>query len=83
LSFTGNALVSWLLKGWFPSLVRRLQPWIENRYPALWLRLLAQTYALTAGMGRPERVRRDEINRVSARDALIQNSSQGKAFEPK
>ncbi len=61
LSFTGNALVSWLLKGWFPSLVRRLQPWIENRYPALWLRLLAQSYALTAGMGRPERARHDEI----------------------
>ncbi len=61
LSFTGNALVSWLLRGWFPSLVRRLKPWIENRYPALWLRLSAQSYALTAGMGRPEKVRSDEF----------------------
>ena len=70
-SFTGNALVSWLLKGWFPGLVRRLQPWIENHYPALWLRLLAQSYGLTAGMGRPEKMRnddtrvtRDEINEL-------------------
>jgi lycopene cyclase CruA len=60
LSFTGSALVSWLLRGWFPATVRRLQPWLENRYPALWLRLLAQSYALTAGMGRPEKVRSHE-----------------------
>jgi lycopene cyclase CruA len=61
VSFTSNALVSWLFRGWFPGLVRRLQPWIEKRYPALWLRLLAQSYAITAGMGRPERVTREEI----------------------
>ena len=60
-SFTLHALVSWLLRGWFPGVLRRLKPWIENRYPTLWLRLLAQSYALTAGMGRPETVRSDEI----------------------
>jgi len=60
-SFTLHALVSWLLRGWFPGVLRRLKPWIENRYPALWLRLLAQSYALTTGMGRPETVRSDEI----------------------
>lgn len=59
LSFTSNALVSGLLKGWFPSLVRRLQPWLEKRYPRLWLQLLAQSYAITAGMGRPEKVNRE------------------------
>jgi lycopene cyclase CruA len=59
-SFTGNAIVSWLLRDWFPKLVRSCQPWLENRNPALWLRLLAQSYALTAGMGRPERPRREE-----------------------
>ena len=63
-SFTINSLVSWLLGGWFPNFVRRLQPRIENRYPALWLRLLAQSYALTAGMGRSERVR-SEVRRGS------------------
>jgi lycopene cyclase CruA len=61
LSFTGYALVSGLLRGWFPTVVRRLQPWIEKRIPALWLRLLAQSYALTAGLGRSERVRYEEI----------------------
>jgi lycopene cyclase CruA len=61
LSFTGNAFVSWLLRGWFPGFVRSLQPWIQERYPALWLQLLAQSYAITAGMGRPERVKREEI----------------------
>src|SRR4028118_2300432 len=60
-SFTGNAFVSWLLRGWFPGFVRSLQPWIQERYPALGLQLLAQSYAITAGMGRPERVKREEI----------------------
>ncbi|NEQ88387.1 MAG: flavin-dependent dehydrogenase, partial [Moorea sp. SIO2I5] len=59
LSFTSNALVSGLLKGWFPSLVRRLQPWLEKHYPQLWLQLLAQSYAITAGMGRPEKINRE------------------------
>ena len=62
LSFTGYALVSALLRGWFPSFVRRLQPWIEKRNPALWLRLLTQSYALTAGMGHSERTRSNEIS---------------------
>jgi lycopene cyclase CruA len=65
LNFTVNALVSGLLRGWFPNFVRRLQPWVENHYPALWLRLLAQSYALTAGIGRPERVRNDELSMTS------------------
>lgn len=60
-SFTCHSLVRWLLKGWFPGLIRRLQSWLERRYPALWLQLLAQSYAITAGMGHPERVRWDDI----------------------
>ncbi|NET57168.1 MAG: flavin-dependent dehydrogenase, partial [Symploca sp. SIO2E6] len=56
LVFTVHALISWLFKGWFPSLVRNMQPWVEQHYPALWLWLLVQSYALTAGMGRPEKV---------------------------
>ncbi|HAX86530.1 MAG TPA: flavin-dependent dehydrogenase [Cyanobacteria bacterium UBA11370] len=54
-SFTLYALVSWLLKGWFPNWVEGVKPWVEKRYPALWLRLLAQRYAITAGMGHPKR----------------------------
>ncbi|MCP2731547.1 NAD(P)/FAD-dependent oxidoreductase, partial [Limnofasciculus baicalensis] len=55
-SFTLQALVSWLIGGWFPNFVRQIQPWVEKRYPKLWLQLLAQSYAVTAGMGNPEKV---------------------------
>jgi lycopene cyclase CruA len=50
-SFTLLALASWLF-GWLPNFARRVQPWLEPRYPALWLWLLATSYALTYGMGR-------------------------------
>ncbi|WP_017716585.1 NAD(P)/FAD-dependent oxidoreductase [Kamptonema formosum] len=52
LTFTLDSLKSWLL-GWLPALSRRLQSWIEPRYPGLWLWLLSQSYALTDGLGRP------------------------------
>jgi len=51
LAFTADALVSWLLRGWFPALVQRSRPWLEARAPGLWLRLLAFCYFLTAGLG--------------------------------
>ncbi|MEC4894932.1 MAG: flavin-dependent dehydrogenase [Oscillatoria sp. PMC 1051.18] len=53
LSFTFDSLISWLLMGWFPGLLRQFQPQLEKHYPALWLRLLSFSYALTAGIGRP------------------------------
>ena len=56
VDFTINALLGLLLGGWFPSLVARLQPWLEEKSPALWLWLLTQSYALTAGMGRPQKI---------------------------
>jgi lycopene cyclase CruA len=52
LNFTVSALVSWLL-GWLPGVARQIQPWLEPRYPAIWLWLLAQSYALTYGVGPP------------------------------
>jgi lycopene cyclase CruA len=51
LSFTLLALASWLF-GWLPSFARSLQPWLEPRYPAVWLWLLTSCYALTYGMGK-------------------------------
>ncbi|MEG4485250.1 flavin-dependent dehydrogenase [Microcoleus sp. D2_18a_B4] len=51
LNFTLLALAS-LLFGWLPSFARRVQPWLEPRYPAVWLWLLATSYALTYGMGK-------------------------------
>jgi lycopene cyclase CruA len=52
-SYTGLALLSALLRGWFPKLLRRLQLWLEPRYPRLWLRCLSWSYTLTYGVGRP------------------------------
>jgi lycopene cyclase CruA len=54
LNFGWNALVSGLLGGWFPALLQRWQPWLEQRAPGLWLGLLAQAYSLTYGMGKPQ-----------------------------
>jgi lycopene cyclase CruA len=51
-TFTLLALASWIF-GWLPNFARRIQPWLEPRYPAVWLWLLATSYALTYGMGRP------------------------------
>ncbi|NET07901.1 MAG: flavin-dependent dehydrogenase [Symploca sp. SIO2B6] len=57
LGFTVEALVSWLLRGWFPSLIDSIKPWVEKHYPALWLKLLARNYALNSGLGRSEKVK--------------------------
>ncbi|MFB2976214.1 NAD(P)/FAD-dependent oxidoreductase [Microseira sp. BLCC-F43] len=52
LDFTISALIGWLLAGWFPTLLRRLQPILEPRFPSFWLWLLALSYAYTTGVGR-------------------------------
>lgn len=52
LNFTIFSLLGWLLQG-LPDLARALQPWLEPRFPALWFWLLAQSYALTYGVGVP------------------------------
>ncbi len=55
LDFTVWAFISALLGGWFPQWVRQNQSWLETKFPALWLWLLAQSYRLTDGMGRPQK----------------------------
>jgi lycopene cyclase CruA len=54
LTFTVLSLFGWLF-GWLPALTRRSRPWLEKRFPGLWFWLLAQSYALTSGLGRPEK----------------------------
>jgi lycopene cyclase CruA len=56
-SFTWAALGHALFAGWFPPLLRQLQPWLENAQPRLWLWLLARSYELrySVGQGRVER----------------------------
>lgn len=54
LNFGLNALISWIFSGWFPTLLFQIQPWLEPRFPALWLWGLSQSYAFTYGMGKPD-----------------------------
>jgi lycopene cyclase CruA len=51
VNFTLSALLSGLF-GWVPGFARSIQAWLEPRYPAVWLWLLSQSYALTYGMGK-------------------------------
>ncbi|WP_066379995.1 NAD(P)/FAD-dependent oxidoreductase [Anabaena sp. CA = ATCC 33047] len=52
INFARYALVSVLLFAWFPGFLAWSKPWLENKYPALWLRLLAINYAITTGRPR-------------------------------
>jgi lycopene cyclase CruA len=45
--FSLHTLGSTLLSGWFPRWLNWSQPWLEPRYPALWLQLLAIKYAIS------------------------------------
>ena len=53
-NFGFNALLSWIFAGWLPGVLHQVQPWLEPRFPALWLWLLSQAYAITYGMGKPQ-----------------------------
>ena len=69
--FTIAALLSGLISGWFPALLRRCQSWVEPNVPGLWLWLLAQSYAYTDGMGRPQRFK--EVT-IESSDRSIQKT---------
>jgi lycopene cyclase CruA len=49
IDFTRHSLVSAVFGKWFGRFIRSIQPKLEPRFPALWLRLLAMNYALNAG----------------------------------
>jgi len=49
IDFTRHSIVSAVFGKWFGKLVTQMQPTLEPRFPALWLRLLAMNYALSAG----------------------------------
>lgn len=52
LDFTFAALVGWLFAGWLPPLFQKYQSWLEPKFPALWLKILAQSYAWSNGLGK-------------------------------
>ena len=45
-SFNLDALGNLLMASWFPQVLKRSQPWLEKRNPALWLKLLSLNYQL-------------------------------------
>lgn len=53
VNFTVLSFLS-LLLAWLPSFTRSIQPALEKRFPTVWFWLLAQSYALTDGLGRPQ-----------------------------
>lgn len=53
LNFTFLGLMSFLF-GWLPNFTRSIQFWLEPKMPRLWLWLLAISYNLTNGMGKPQ-----------------------------
>ena len=71
-SFTMAAWLNAILRSWFPQLVRRLQPWIEPNAPALWLWLLARSYAVTYSLGQP-RVERSLTQPPTSLPAVVES----------
>jgi lycopene cyclase CruA len=67
-NFGIHALVSTLLSTWFPRFLVRIGPWLEPRYPALWLRLLVIRYAIATGKPRS----RNQVTTVKP-EAIILN----------
>ena len=49
IDFARHSIVSALFGKWFGGFIRQIQPQLEPRFPALWLRLLVINYALSAG----------------------------------
>jgi len=72
LTFTFNALISWLLSGWFSNWLRSQQPWLEKRHPALWLWLLTQSYAFTTGMGK-SKTRNFQLSAYQSKSLEVQH----------
>lgn len=68
-NFGRHALVNALLSKWFPHFLIQIQPWLEPRYPALWLRCLAISYAIATGRPRS----RHQLTTVNS-ETRIQNS---------
>ena len=45
-SFNLDALRNLLMASWFPGLLKKSQPWLEKKNPALWLKLISLNYQL-------------------------------------
>lgn len=65
VNFSVSAFISSVFR-WVPGLTRAIQPWLEPRFPKLWFWLLAQSYALTYGTGKPSNLMRSPSQPASA-----------------
>ena len=63
-NFGLNALISWMLSGWFPKLLFQIQPWLEPRFPAIWLWALSQSYSFTYGLGKPDAMPKFKLSKA-------------------
>jgi lycopene cyclase CruA len=80
LNFGVNAFISWILSGWFPKVLFQIQPWLEPRFPALWLWALSQCYSLTYGLGKPDAMPKFKL--AKARATIEVNRSRLNDREP-
>ncbi|MEM9540631.1 MAG: flavin-dependent dehydrogenase [Cyanobacteria bacterium P01_E01_bin.42] len=65
--FTFEAILGFCFQGWLPGWLRRSRPWLEDKYPALWLRLLSFSDRLSVGMGLDPKVARSRQNEALQR----------------
>lgn len=71
--FAIAAFISALIRGWFPALLRYIQPWLEPRFPGLWLWLLVQSYVYTDGIGQPQPPRSSPLPISNLREAATES----------
>lgn len=82
-NFTRFSLARWVLGGWLPGVIGRLEPGLQ-KYPALWLWLLTGSYALTAGKSknRSKAFNRQELGQYGLDKTDLNTSPPIPAMEP-
>ncbi|MBP0020378.1 MAG: flavin-dependent dehydrogenase [Cyanobacteria bacterium SBLK] len=79
LAFTFEAILGFCFQGWLPKWLQRSRSWLEEKYPALWLRLSGFSDRLSAGTGLDPTVARERQNEALKR----QNNSKLKIINSK
>jgi len=74
IDFTLSALMAWLFAGWFPQMLHKSNFWLESKFPALWLQLLAQSYAWTSGWGKTRVIREQlSVNSEKQKELIVKS----------
>ncbi len=73
VNFGRHALAVVLLGRWLPRFLKRIQSWLEPRYPALWLRLLTINYAIATGRPRSQtQLVKSQKSTVNSPESIVQ-----------